>query len=57
MMHDSLQKLGFMPRLIHVGFCVGQSGTGTGFSQLFSFILSVSFHHGLPYSYHLGDEQ
>jgi hypothetical protein len=21
------------------------------------FILSISFHHGFPYSYHLGDEQ
>jgi hypothetical protein len=32
------------------GICGGQSGTGTDFSEFFSFPLPISFHHGSPRS-------
>jgi hypothetical protein len=39
-------------RVSPCAICGGQRVTGTGFSlELFSFPLSVSFHHGSPHSY------
>jgi hypothetical protein len=38
------------------GICVGQSGTGTGFSTSSSNSpVSISFHRRFPNSYHLGN--
>jgi hypothetical protein len=36
---------------VHVGFVVDKLALGQVFSELFSFSLSVSFHHGSLYSY------
>jgi hypothetical protein len=48
----SPQRLGFEPVSVHVGFVADIGALGQDcFSELFGFLLSVSFHHGSPYSY------
>jgi hypothetical protein len=48
----SPQRLGFEPVSVHVGFVVDIGALGQDcFSELFGFLLSVSFRHGSPYSY------
>jgi hypothetical protein len=46
--------VGLIPRRpgsVHVGFVVDKVALGLVFFELFGFLLSVSFHHGFPYSY------
>jgi hypothetical protein len=52
--HCSRRPLTAEARVSSYGFLGGQSDTGMGIS---GFSLSVSFHRGSLYSYHLEDEQ
>jgi hypothetical protein len=44
-------EAGFAPSSVHVGFVVDRVALGQIFLQVFRVPLSVSFHHGSPYSY------
>jgi hypothetical protein len=46
---------GFAPGSVYVGFVVDEVTLGQIFLIVFGFPMSISFHHGSPYTYYLGD--
>jgi hypothetical protein len=57
--HTSLspRRPEFASGSVHVGFVVDKVALGRVFHRGLRFFLSLSFHRGSPYSYHLEDEQ